>query len=185
MALCEWYPSIPLQRLLRICPKDVDEPIRQHIVAAQWPIVRIIGMSSDQCIAQRWPAAHGYNDGRVAPNALPKLELDEVSGLQLGQFRNLYSYRPWPRRRQSGQKVIEIWNSCPSGGFLVGVNVIPAKGWRVVHDSDPGVKTLRREVGAIAPQIFIVIEGRIAVKGPTVGIGHRPGPVIRDRRRGI
>lgn len=177
--------SIPLQRFLRIRPQDVNESVRQHLVTAQRPVVRVIGMSGDQRILQRGPTAHGHDDGRVAPNALPELELDEIPRLQFGQVKDLHPYRTWPGRRQSGQKVIKIRHSRPRGGFLVGVDVVPAKGGRVVHHAYPRVEALGGEIGAVAAQVFIVVVGRIPTIGPPVGVGHRSGPVIRDGWRWI
>ena len=123
---------------------DVTELIRR-----QRAVVSIIAVGGYQSIFQGGHRAYRYYHGRMLEILTLKGELHDVAGTQVFQLTG-FPDRPdgntFPR-----QEIPKVHDPCPGGGFLVGVDVVPAEGGREVHHAAAGVNALGGEVGAVAP----------------------------------
>lgn len=81
-------------------------------------------------------------------------------------------------RRAAREKIIEILHARPRGRFVVGIDVVPAKGRRVVHHTRTCIDALGRKIRAVAADAFVIIIARIAPVRPDVRIAHRRGTVV-------
>ncbi len=81
-------------------------------------------------------------------------------------------------RRAAREKIIEILHARPRGRFVVGIDVVPAKGRRVVHHTRTGIDALGRKIRAVAADAFVVVIARIAPVRPDMRIAHRRGAVV-------
>ena len=75
-------------------------------------------------------------------------------------------------------EIIKIGHAAPRRGFIIAIHIVPAKGWRVVHDAAAGQNALGDEAGTVSPQLFIIVKKWISPVGPTVGILKRSWAVI-------
>ena len=76
---------------------------------------------------------------------------------------------------------MEICDTCPGGSFIIGVDVVPAVGRRIVHDTTASINALRGEVRTVSADFLIIVKGRIAAISPYVGISNYCRPIVWDK----
>ena len=173
MTLSGW---IGLFSSMAYCPRNVYKSYVTILIGGQWPIVGIITVGCDQHIFRRCRNPHRHNNRTMLKFGTFKGKLNDISGPKILQ-RTLLPDRAH-RRCSSCQKIIQIRHACPCRCFLIRINVVPAKCGSEVHDSTPGVNTLRSKIGTVSTQILIIVISRISAVCPLVGICNGSFPVI-------
>ena len=125
---------------------------------------------------QGWTAQKAYHYRGVIPVFAVKGQLDHVPKLQLADG-GVQGNRA-RALRLPGHEAVEVLYSRPGGRFVVGVDVVPAEVLLVVHHAASGVDALGGKVGAVSPNVLVVVKRRVPAIGPAAGVPHCRGAVI-------
>ena len=109
-----------------------------------------------------------------------KAQLDHIAQHGAAEILRDLCHRT-ERRLWAGKKIVQILHASPGRRLVVGIDIVPAVDRRIVHHTGTGVDALRREIGAVAAQLLIIVEPRIAAVGPVTGVQHGAEPPVRTK----
>lgn len=170
--------GLPPSPNLLICPQYMQKANLLKCISIQGPPIRIVGVGGNQGVGQGGRISDRYDDRSVPKNLLLKTQLYKISWFQLVQ-RSLYpeGAKAWFR---PDNELTEILHPRPSGGFFVGINVVPTKCGGKIHHTCTCIEALGGKVGAVSPDFLVVVICWIAAIGPFVSVGHSGLSVIWD-----
>ena len=117
-----------------------------------------------------WGISHGHDDRRMSKKSL--YEIGAVRNLQALNSRALSPVQRAGTVPVPCDKIIKIRNPSPRGRLPIGIDIIPAQVGGKIHNACARIQTLRGEVGTVPPSLFIIVIGRVAAKGPFMGIAQ-------------
>ena len=85
-------------------------------------------------------------------------------------------------RFAAGHKVVEVRHPRPRRRFVVRVDVVPTKFFGKIHHAAPRIYALRCKIGAVPPDLLVVVKCRIPPIGPLFRVPHRSPTVVRNQR---
>ena len=124
---------------------------------------------------QRNPSPAAGHDRRVLEVGPIEGELYQIAQLQMVQIGEQGRHSPalFPH-----QIAVERLNGRPGGRFVVGIPVVPSKGFGEIHRRTAGLKDLRDKIGAVAAQGLVIKIGRVSVQCSSEGISDCFGALI-------
>ena len=162
-------------RFVNTCDMNVTDGT--ILVSAQQPIICIVAVRCHPDPSRRHGIAYCHNNRRMLILDPIKRQLQYIAGFNLRHGHIL------PHRSHgdsiSCQIIKQVRYSRPRRRFFISIDVIPSENRREIHNTAAGIDTLRRKIGAVPADTFIIVKLWIAGICPSVGIGYRSAPVVR------
>ena len=154
----------------------VKKPDLPVFISGKWSVIRIKTVGRYPNILRYDRKSHRHNDRRMLECLSLERQLNQIPRPQVFHCTR-FPYRPdgyAPPR----QEIIQIRYSRPGWGFLIRIDIVPAKRRRKIHDPTSRKNALGCKVGTITAQILIIIIRRISAICPLMGISDNRSPVI-------
>ena len=154
----------------------VKKPDLPVFVSGKRSVICIKTMSRYQNILRYDRKSHLYDDRRMPEYLSLERQLNQIPRPQVFHCTR-FPYRP-DRDAPPRQEIIEVRYSRPGWGFLIRIDIVPAKRRRKIHDPTSRKNTLGCKIGTVTTQILIIIIRRISTVRPLMGISDNRSPVI-------
>ena len=143
----------------------VNTPRPDENVGGKGLSENVVRVRGDQYL----PAPEPHNYGRMIKIPRCSAQLNDIARFELVK-RNFFGKRAGAL--VSHEKVIQIFYAGPARGAVVLVFIVQPERGRVIHNSRPGVNTLRGEVCAIASEVGKIVKLRVASVSPFFCVGY-------------